>query len=465
MLNGKMMRRIAGVWLCSGIIFSVEAGDFSGIRRDTVRTNVADSAYSGTVTISLEQAIAVALSDNPTVVVAGMEVELKKNASEEAYAGLFPEVSLSGSYSRTLKKQTMVMDIGGQSQSFQVGTDNSYSGGLAVSLPVFAPALYKSINLTKTDVELALEKARSSKQGMVNQVTKAYYQLLLAQDGYDVLQKSYRQAEANFNVVNEMFKQGLVSEYDKIRADVQVRSLEPNVVSARNGVNLAKLQLKVLMGMDKDIRIEIVGNLRDYEMQLFEDELNRQNFSLEGNTDLRQMDLNTTMLKQNLELQKTNFMPTLGASFNYMYTSLNNDFKIRDYNWFPYSTIGLSLTIPLFRASNMPKIRQAKIRIRQLAETRLNTERMLNMQVQSYLDNMTASAEQVLSNKESILQAEKGRLIAQKRYEVGKGTILELNDSEVALTQTQLTYNQSVFDYLTAKADLEQVLGSGDVSY
>lgn len=74
----------------------------------------------------------------------------------------------------------MVMDFGGESQTMQVGSDNSYNGGLNVSLPVFAPTLYKSINLTKTDVELAVEKARSSKLDLVNQVTKAYYQLLLA---------------------------------------------------------------------------------------------------------------------------------------------------------------------------------------------------------------------------------------------------------------------------------------------
>ncbi|MDR1380924.1 MAG: TolC family protein [Tannerella sp.] len=427
--------------------------------RDASQKGVPGDTLPGKIEINLEQAIDIALADNPTVVVAGMEIELKKTASQEAYAGLFPDVSLSGSYGRTLKKQTMVMEFNGQSQTIQVGTDNSYSGGVAVNLPLFAPALYKSINLTKTDVELAVEKSRSSKIGMINQVTKAYYQLLLAQDSYDVLLKAFRQAEANFKVVNEMFRQGLVSEYDKIRADVQVRSLEPNVVSTRNGVNLARLQLKVLMGVDADVQLEIAGNLRDYEHFLFENELKNEVFSFDGNTDLRQLDLNATMLEQNLKLQKTNYMPTLGASFNYMYTSLNNDFKIGQYKWFPYSTVGLSLTVPLFKANNAPKIRQTKIQIRQIAETRLNAERMLRMQAQSYLDNMKASVEQVLSNKESILQAEKGRLIAQKRYEVGKGTILEMNDSEVALTQTQLTYNQSIFNYLTAKADLEQVLG------
>ena len=398
------------------------------------------------VLLTLDKALEIALSENPTMKVAGQEIQLKKEAKKEAYGGLFPEVSLTGSYSRTLKKQTMVMDFGGESQTIQVGSDNSYNGGLNVSLPVFAPTLYKSINLTKTDVELAVEKARSSKLDLVNQVTKAYYQLLLAQDSYKVLLQSYAQAEANYEVVKAKYEQGTVSEYDKIRADVQVRSLKPSVVSAGNGVNLARLQLQVLMGMDTEVEIAADGNLKDYEMVMFR----RQ--------------INADLLKKTLAVQRTNFMPTLAASFNYSYTSLNNDFKMSHYKWFPYSTVGLSLSIPLFKASNFTKVKQTKIQMQQLAENRTNVYRQLTMQATSYLDNMAASTEQVVSNKEGIVQAEKGRLIAQKRYEVGKGTILELNDSEVALTQAQLTYNQSIYDYLVAKADLDQVLGREEVT-
>lgn len=356
------------------------------------------------------------------------------------------------------------MDFGGESQTIQVGSDNSYNGGLNVSLPVFAPALYKSINLTKSDVELAVEKARSSKLDLVNQVTKAYYQLLLAQDSYEVLLQSYAQAEANYEVVKAKYEQGTVSEYDKIRADVQVRSLKPSVVSARNGVNLARLQLQVLMGMDTDVAIAADGNLKDYEMVMFRRQMESNQLNLNNNSDLKQLDLNADLLKKTLVVQRTNFMPTLAASFNYSYTSLNNDFKMSHYKWFPYSTVGLSLSIPLFKASNFTKVKQTKIQMQQLAENRTNVQRQLTMQATSYLDNMAASTEQVVSNKEGIVQAEKGRLIAQKRYEVGKGTILELNDSEVALTQAQLTYNQSIYDYLVAKADLDQVLGREEVT-
>ena len=413
-----------------------------------------------TLRVTLKEAIQIALSDNPTIKVADQEIELKKEANREVLYGLLPEVSLVGSFNHTIEKQSFAM----MGQVMRVGTLNNASGGVTASLPVFVPALYQSMKLTKTDVQLALEKARSSRLDMVNQVTKAFYQLLLAQDSYEVLQKSYKQSEDNFNVVNAKYEQGSVSEYDKISADVQMRSLKPTLVSAGNGVNLAMLQLKVLLGMESEMPVAVVGNLKDYEMAMFTRQAQPQPADIVGgNTTLRQLELNKDMLQRNLKLKYTNFMPSLELSFQYMYTSMSENWRIADYKWNPYSTLGLSLSIPLFKGGNFSQVKQAKLQLKQLDQTRINTERQLKMQAQSYLDNMAASTEQVVSNKEAVLQAEKGRTIAEKRYEVGRGTILELNSSEVALTQAKLTYNQSIYDYLVAKANLDLVMGVEDV--
>lgn len=245
-----------------------------------------------TLRITLQDAVRIALSDNPTIKVAGQEILLKKEARREAYAGLFPEASLVGSYSRAIKKQSFAM----MGEVIEVGTDNTYSGGLSVSLPVFAPALYKSISLTSTDVNLAVEKSRASRLDMVNQVTKAFFQLLLAQDSYEVLLKSYKQSEDNYNVVKAKYEQGTVSEYDKISADVQMRSLKPTVVSARNGVNLANLQLKVLMGMESDVKVAVEGNLKDYEMSMFTRQAMPRPDNLINNSTLKQLELNALQL-------------------------------------------------------------------------------------------------------------------------------------------------------------------------
>ena len=314
--------------------------------------------------------------------------------------------------------------------------------------------------MTKTDIELAVEKSRASKLDLVNQVTKGYYQLMLTQDSYDVLQKSYKLAEDNYNIVNAKYQQGAVSEFDKISAEVQMRSIKPNVISAGNAVTLSKLQLKVLMGVTADVDIEIADNLGNYETELFANELNQPAANLNNNTTMKQLDLNRKMLNQNIKSLRANFMPTLGMNYSYQYQSLyNEDWNILDYNWSGSSALMFTLSIPLYKASNFTKLKSNRIQIRQLEQNRLDTERKLNMQITSYQNNMAACSEQVVSNRENVMQAQKAVQIAGKRYEVGKGTVLELNTSQVQLTEAELTYNQSIYDYLVAKADLDQVLG------
>ena len=408
-----------------------------------------------TLRLTLDQAIEIALNDNPTIEVAEQTIELKKISDKETVMGLLPEASLSGAYTRTIKKQTMVM----MGQKIEIGIPNQYQGGVTLSLPVFAPALYKSMKLTKTDVALAVEQARASRQDLVNQVTKAFYQMLLAQDSYAVLEKSFAQAEANYNIVKAKFEQGRVSEYDKISAEVQMRNLQPSVISARNAVELSRLQLIVLMNIDPEVEFVLDGNLADYEEAVFAGVLTADSTSLKNNTSLLQMDMNTRMLQQSLSINKQNFAPIVALQFNYMYTCMANDFKFKDYEWNPYSNVSLSVSVPLFKYGNFSAMKKTNIQISQLMKNRDYTARQLAMQQQSYLNSMAASAEQVASNKEAITQAQKGRDIAEKLYEVGRGTVLELNSAEVALTQARLTYAQSIYDYLTAKADLDKLQG------
>ena len=412
-----------------------------------------------TLTLTLDRALEIALSDNPTIKVAEEEIALKKVTHKETWQNLLPQASIDGTWNHTISAAQM--NLGGQ--SFKMGMDNSntVSGVLNISLPIFAPSVYKAMSMTKTDIELAVEKSRASKLDLVNQVTKGYYQLMLTQDSYDVLQKSYKLAEDNYNIVNAKYQQGAVSEFDKISAEVQMRSVKPSVISAGNAVTLSKLQLKVLMGITADVDIKIDDSLAAYEGVVFANQLdNTVHEGLVNNTTMKQLELNRLMLQKNIKSLRTNFMPTLGLGYSYQYQSMNNDsWNVFNYNYGSSSSLVFSLSIPLYKASNFTKLKSNRIQMRQLDQNRLDTERKLNMQITSYQDNMSASSEQVSSNKENVMQAEKAVQIAGKRYEVGKGTVLELNTSQVQLTEAELTYNQSIYDYLVARADLDQVLG------
>lgn len=409
-----------------------------------------------TMHLTLDKAIELALSENPTMKVAEQEIQLKEVSKREAWQNLLPTVSIDGTISYNIKVAEIKTSMG----SFKMGMDdsNTWNGALQVAVPLYAPAVYKTMSLTKSDLELAVEKSRGSKLDLVNQVTKAYYQLMLAQDSYKVLQDNYKQAEINYDIVKAKFDQGSVSEYDKLSAEVQKNSAWPSVVSGKNAVELAKLQLKVLMGITADVNLVIDDNLKNHEVEMAT--AGTQRIDLSNNSTLRQLDLNADLLRKQRKILNTSFHPTLALVGSYQYQSMSNtNWEVHNYNWSNASSLTLSLSIPLFKASNFTKLKTNKIQQSQLAENRLNTERMLNMQAQSYIDNMKKSTEQLQSSKLAVEQAQKGLNISQKRYEVGKGTILELNNSQVSLTNTQLAYNNTIFEYLVAQSELNTVLG------
>ena len=431
-----------------------------------------------TLRIDLAQALEIALTENPTIKVANQEIEKKRYAHKGTLASLFPQISYSADYSRTLKKQVMYMDfdmgdmggMGGEmpegmdassmDEGFEVGRSNNWSTGITASMPLINTSLWRSLRISATDVELAVEQARSSKLSMINQVKKGFYAVLLAHDSYLVFKQSYDYAMENYLDIKRKYEQGTVAEYDLIRADVTVKNTEPNLLQAENALVLAKWQLKALLGMDLEMPIDCEGALGDYRGLLFADYM-ATDTTLAANSDLRQLDLQQQQLRHTLTMQKLDFLPTLSLSGLYQWSAMNNDFKFKNYRWNPYSMIGLSLSIPIFTGgSRYMKIKQTEISLKQLDWQRDDTQRNLRLAVKQQLDNMSTCVKRFDAASKGIDQAERGYRIAQKRYDTGAGTWLEMNDAELALTQARLNFNQAIYDYMVAKTDLEKTLGN-----
>lgn len=428
-----------------------------------------------TLKLDLGKALEIALSENPTVKVADKEIQKKKYARKGSYAALFPQINFSGDYNRTLKKQVMYMDfdMGGMGgdlpegtempsmdDGFEVGRSNNWNLGFNASMPLVNASLWKSLSISALDVEMAIEQARSSKIAMVNQVKKGFYAVLLANDSYRVFKQSYDNAMENYLDIKRKYEQGTVAEYDLIRADVTVKNTEPNLLQAENSLTLAKWQLKALLGMDLDLNIDCEGQLTDFKSNLFADYLSTDT-TLSENTDLKQLDIQAEQLRKTLTMQKFDYLPTLSLTGLYQWSAMNNDFKFKDYRWNPYSMIGISLSVPIFSGgSRLYNVKQTKVSILQLDLQRDDTKRNLQLAVKQYVDNMNTCIKRFDAAQKGVEQAERGYMISQKRYDTGAGTWLEMNDAELALTQARLNFNQSIYDYMVAKADLEKVLGN-----
>ena len=439
--------------------------------------NVSASHVVGdTIRLNLDKALEIALSENPTIKVADQEIEKKKYARKGSYAALFPQVNFTMDYSRTLKKQVMYMDmdlddmgdnlppgmdVSAMDKGFEVGRNNNWNTGFSAAMPLVNVSLWKSLSISGDEVDLAVEKARSSRIAMRNEVKKSFYGALLAQDSYEVFKRSYDNAVENYQDIKQKFDQGLVAEYDLIRADVMVKNTEPNMLQAENSCSLSLWRLKALMGMELDLPISCVGKLTDYKNELFADYVSTDTL-LARNTELKQLALQKEQLHKTLQMRKFDYLPTLSLTGLYQWNSMNNDFKFHDYRWNPYSVIGLSVKIPIMSGGDkFYKVRQARITLDQLSLQRDDTKRNLQLVVKQHMDNMKTCVKQFDAAQKGVEQAEKGYLIAQKRYDTGAGTLLELNDAELALTQARLNFNQSIYDYMVSKSELEKVLGNG----
>ncbi len=409
------------------------------------------------IELTLNKAIETALAKNPTMQVAEKEIQLKQVADKEAWQALLPSVDATLALSHSLKVAEMRTSMG----TFKMGMDGSTTaqGGITLTLPLFAPALYQNMKLTKEDILVAQEKARSSKLDLVNQVTKAYYAALLSKDSYDVVQKAYKTSEEYYKVISNMYEVGRVSEYDKISAEVQMRNMSASMVSTETGVKLSHLQLKVLMGITADVDIVINDNLKSYESQMrIPTEVNGND--LNNNTNLKQLDLNIDLLERARKMLKTNFMPTVAMQFVGQYQSMSNpNWNVFNYHYSPSLSMAFSVSIPIFKASNWTKLQSNRIQISQLQDNRENARRQLSIAAASYRENMISTVAKLESNRQAVVQADKAVTISAKRYDVGKGTVLELNQSETALTQAELSYRQSIYEYLTNRADLEYTMG------
>ena len=417
---------------------------------------------SDTLRVSLDDCIRIALNENPTIRVAEMEITRVDYSKQETLGQLLPTVTFSGSYQRTLAKQTMYMDTEQGTAKFKVGRDNAWNTGFSASLPLVMPTLWKSIKLSDSQIMQNVEAARSSRLSLVNQVKNAYYALLLAQDSKKVIEENHATAKMNAEIYSNKFKLGTASEYDVLRANVAVTNLEPSILEADNSIKQCLLQLKVLMGMDVRQPIAPGQTLEQYR-----DEMLRYapvDTTLTLNSDLRKVDLQTDYLKKALEVQKAAWYPTLTGSVNYMWNSMSNGNPFSNFQWSGYSTAGITLSFPLFTGGQRYyKQKQAEVSLREMKWQRENLERSLSMQVKTQMDHIDKSMAQISSNEGGVRQAEKAKDIMQKSFKIGAASFIQLRDTEDALMSARLAYYQAIYDYLVAQSNLELVLGKAPI--
>ena len=444
-------------------------------------TAMAQNVGGNTLTLTLDDAISLALSDNPTVKVANLEIERYDYVRKQTLSSLYPQVDASLQYSLALRRQEMT-------EGFSFGGKNTFNTAASVSLPLYVPAVYEQLKLNRTQMESAVESARATRIDMIASVRSAYYNVLLAEQSLAVLQEAVLTTERVVANTKSLYDNGLASEYDYLTAQVQLSNLRPQVLQTENAISITKLQLKMYLSLPSEVDVEVVGTLDGFRDKVLLSEDYTRDIS--DNTTLRNLDIQADMLKHQEQLIKASRMPMVAAFGQVSYVgqervdlsglmggmaggggSQESDIVAQTraaaaasqskFWWQCPISVGAQVSIPLFAGfKTVNQLREVRNQISQLNIQREYAEEGIRLQVEQAINTLITARETMLSNERTVEQAQKAYDISLTRYNAGAGTILELNSSQLSLTQAQLSYSQSIYDYLSAYASYEKTLGT-----
>jgi outer membrane protein len=426
--------------------------------------------------LSLEDAVRLAMKQNPDLTTARLEVKRSDARVLEAWGNAMPSVDLSGQYAHLIDKPVSFFPDYFL-YTFMKAIDSTYPKPSGQFVPVsFAPAFSASASVNVRQIlfngavfigvgaahiysHLARDLYQGKQVETVTKVRKAYYGALLAREAYDLMRSSLQNAEDNLKNVRVMGKQGIVSEYDELRASVGLENLRPMVIQSETNYNLSLDNLKNTLGITTTDTFVLTDSLTlqpvDEQLIAKADEL-----VLETNPGLnatkRQIELNGAVVNA----ERSSYLPTIAAFGSYSYTAAKEQFNFSTNDFYKGSTVGLSLSLNLFQGlQTYARVEQAQLEERKSQEQKTGLERILRTGIHSILGNLQQARKRIDAQGKTVEMAERGYKIVTTRFLNNAATQLEVNDAQLALTQAKVNRIQAIYDYLSAAADLEQLIG------
>ena len=450
---------------------------------------ITGSVYAQQQTLTLEDAIQLALANNIDIKVAEMNKDKSRAAVREAFGYALPSLNFSADFSHFLKKPAMpfpdftalltnetynilfdeniiprdnskFVPVETRLQSFALS--NNYSASITLSQVLFSSAVFEGIGASQTYYELARVELDNTVSKTVLSVQKSFYGVLLAKAVLNITNASFTNAQENFDNVKALYKQGMVSEFDYLQAEVRVENIRPVLLRVENILLTTKYGLKITMGIDQKDEIEVSGEIKLDSIDISnEDELIQE--AILSNFDLKSLELKKEVDKAFIQLDVSEYWPTLAAFGNYSYAGASDKWNFQNYD---YATVGLTLSFNLWQGNRTKNsVEQSTITYKQTEEQLLQLKDYTTLGVKSNIQELKRAKSLIELQERTVKLAERSYHIAKVRYQEGAGSQLELQNADQDLSQARLNRVEAIHSYLITKFELDQLLGRTNPRY
>ncbi|MFC2169155.1 TolC family protein [Acidobacteriota bacterium] len=440
------MKKTGKIFLVLGLIFALEMFSFSQEK----------------LTLSLEDSIRLALSQNPYQLAAEEQVKAAESKVRQAVSGFLP--SLNGQGLITLDEKLFELEFpsmipGQPPERVKIDFTRDYQFSLNFSLPLFMGGRLRSgFKQAKYNLSSAGESLRQSQHTTVFSIKRAFFGYLLAKEFVQVSEEAVEVSEKHYQNVKSLYEVGLASKFDLLRSEVQVANLKPQLIRARNNLKISALSLKTLLGMELSKPVEFIGDLtyEDFEVDL-EESLRR---ALDNRPELSQIRYQKQMAGELLKITKASRLPTLAVSGTYNFWAEMFNFK-KD-AWQNHYAVNLVLTVPIFNGFSVSaQAAESRAKINEIDLNRRGLEDMVRFEVRQAVLKLKEAQESLHSQEKNVEQAQESLRIAELNFSEGLVTSLDVSTVQAALSQAKINYSQALYDYSVSQAELDKAIGVG----
>ncbi|MCX5705700.1 MAG: TolC family protein [Candidatus Omnitrophica bacterium] len=407
------------------------------------------------ISLSLDTAIYIAFANNKDIRIQEQELDVSKAKILGARSEFLPTVNVGTGYTRNgaVLKYTSTANpkkdpgifTGYENNNLLSATVNQtvYNGGANV-------ANFKQSLLGLDTSEVTL---RAKKLDVEFEAKRLYYGLLLAYETERIAQELVDQAQAHYEDVQHMYEQGTASRFDLLQSKVAVSKLVPELVKAKNSIDLIKADLKKLLGFKMQDNISVDERLQYTQIEIKEGEFLKEAYLNQPEMILKSLGIDID--KWSIQMAKAGWRPQVNASGTYVYQS--NDWSdmvnSRHGNW----QAGVSVNFPIFDAwSSKAKVDEAKAKYRQAILAKANVSDQIALDIRQACLDLRQSEAIIESQRENVDEAKEALRISIVSFENGVGTNLDVLDSQTSLAQVQQNLSQGIYDYLMAEAFLDR---------
>ncbi len=402
-------------------------------------------ALAAPVELTLDESIAMALRNNPTVKMAESDKNKAVWGIDQAKAGKKPTLKydFSGSHFKKQSTGTGKMYI-----------SDSFSHDFTLSVPLYTGgSLENKIEQAKLGLksaDLSLEKA---KQQIKLDATTGYYGILQARNSVKVAQESVDSLAEHLKNVQAQYDVGTVAKADVLRSEVELANAQQTLIKAQNSYELAVSNLNNVIGLPLGTELTIKDELKYQKYPLSLDESIQ--YALNNRPDIAAANIAVESAQKDIEIAKAGKRPTVTASAA---TGWSDDDLpgTKNNDW----SLGVSASWSIFDSGlTDSQVKQANAALEKAKEQARQTSDSVQLEVRSAYLSMKEAEKRIETSQVAVAQAQEDFKIAQVRYSAGVGTNIDVLDAQVALTTAKNNYNQALYDYNTSKATLEKAMG------